>query len=340
MLQDELFMQRAFDLAAKGMGDVSPNPMVGCVIVHQGKVIGEGFHKKYGDWHAEPNAVNSVENKELIKESTVYVTLEPCSHQGKTPPCADLLVKVKPKKVVVANLDPNPLVAGKGMKKLKEAGIETVSGVLAEVGEGLNKRFFTVMRKKRPFVLLKWAQTKDGFVARKNYDSKWISNPDSRKLVHKMRAENDAIMVGYNTALHDNPKLNVREVEGNDPVRLVIDKQLKLPVTHFLFDNNQPTIVYNAEINKIDDKVEYVKLDGNEYISQILENLYQRNVSSVLIEGGSGVLHSVIEQGLWDEAQVFIGDIEFGAGIKAPILEVTPIGEENISGDRLLSYKK
>ena len=229
-------MKRALELAAKGFGSVSPNPMVGCVIVHKNKIVAEGWHEKYGGPHAEVNAFKNLSEGIPASECDVYVTLEPCSHYGKTPPCADLIVREKPKRLFIGSLDPNPLVAGQGIERIKKAGIETVHGILDEENKELNKRFFTLFNVKRPYIILKWAQTNDGFIARKNYDSKWISCEESRKLVHQWRGEEDAIMVGKNTALHDNPKLNVRWGNGKDPVRVVLDKDNSLPKSHFLFD--------------------------------------------------------------------------------------------------------
>ncbi|HKZ37838.1 MAG TPA: bifunctional diaminohydroxyphosphoribosylaminopyrimidine deaminase/5-amino-6-(5-phosphoribosylamino)uracil reductase RibD, partial [Chryseolinea sp.] len=243
---DEFFMLRAMELALLGSGLVSPNPLVGCVITYEGKIIGEGWHKKYGEPHAEVNAVNSVPDKRTLRESTVYVTLEPCAHFGKTPPCADLLIEHQIKKVVVANLDSNPLVAGEGIRKLRSSGIEVITGVLDKKGRALNKRFFTIMEKQRPYIILKWAETADGFVARKNFDSKWISDEYSRQLVHKWRAEEDAVLVGMRTAQLDNPELNVRNWSGRNPIRIVIDRFLKLNEKIHLFDGSQKTICYNV----------------------------------------------------------------------------------------------
>ncbi len=338
MSQDEIYMSQALLLAKRGKGKVSPNPMVGCVIVYNGKVIGEGCHKEYGGLHAEPNAVNSVADKKLISESTVYVTLEPCAHYGKTPPCAMLLADLKPKRIVIANQDPNPLVAGKGVQILEDVGIEVVLGVLEEEVAFMNRRFLTYMQKKRPYVILKWAETQDGFVARKNFDSKWISNASSRKLVHQLRADEDAIMVGYNTALHDNPKLNVRDVEGKDPLRIVIDKRLNLPLDYHFFDKTQKTIVYNKVKNTIDDNIIYVKLEGDDFIEAVLIDLYKRNKTSLIVEGGSTLLKSFIEKGLWDEVRVFIGNQKFEEGIVAPHLNVDFKSEEDIDGDKLKTY--
>ncbi len=239
MTSDELFIQRTFELAQSGIGQVSPNPRVGAVVVHDEKIIGEGWHKKYGEAHAEVNAIHSVKDQSLLQESTIYVNLEPCSHFGKTPPCADLLIRHQVKKVVVCNNDPNPLVSGQGIAKLLNAGIEVVTGVLETEGRKLNKRFFTFVEKQRPYIILKWAQTVDGFVARENYESKWISNDFSRQLVHQWRSEEDAVLVGTKTAAHDNPKLDVRDWSGRNPVRVVIDRFLRLSATLHLFNKKQ-----------------------------------------------------------------------------------------------------
>ena len=249
--RSQLFMQRALQLARLSAVTVSPNPMVGCVIVHNGKIIGEGYHQKYGDAHAEVNAVNAVSDKSLLSESTVYVTLEPCSHFGKTPPCADLLIKHKFKKVIVCNYDPNPLVAGQGIEKLRQAGIEVEVGLLEEEGRELNKRFFTYIEKKRPYIILKWAESADGFIAKGIYETVQISNLLSRRFVHKMRSEEDAIMVGTNTAKYDNPTLNTRFWTGKNAVRVLIDRELSLSKNLHIFDNSQKTICYNSLKDKI-----------------------------------------------------------------------------------------
>lgn len=338
--KDLQYMQRALDLAMKGMGQVAPNPMVGCVIVCDDKIIGEGYHEKYGGLHAEPNALNSVEDPSQISSSTVYVTLEPCAHHGKTPPCADLLASLKPKRVIICNDDPNPLVAGKGIEKLKDAGIEVVTGVLGEKGRSLNKRFFTFQEKKRPYVVLKWAQTKDGFVARENYDSKWISGEKSREMVHKWRGEEAAIMVGTNTAKYDNPQLNVRLVEGNNPVRIVLDKELVLPPNLNLFDQSQNTIIYNGVKAGVDNKNQFIKLDlGDDILEQVFQDLHEKKISSIFIEGGSVLLNSVIEAGLWDEARIFKStNIEFGEGIAAPKSPGVRLFSQQVENDRLEYY--
>lgn len=337
---DEQYMQKALELAKKGQGFVSPNPMVGCIIVHNDIIIGEGYHQKYGEAHAEVNAVNSVENKSLIKESIVYVTLEPCSHHGKTPPCADLLVKHLPKKVVVCNLDPNPLVAGRGMKKLENAGIETVTGVLEEKGKEINRRFFTFMTQNRPYIILKWAETQDGFIARKNYDSKWISCEASRKLVHQWRANEDSIMVGTNTAHYDNPSLNVRfGVKGKNPVRIVLDKNLRLDTSLNLFDQKQSTICLNFHKEEQKEHLHYLQIDETtDILTESLKKLYQQNIQSIIIEGGTELLKSFIQDNLWDEARVFIGNQQFTEGISAPQLSQKSEIIETVEEDLLKIY--
>lgn len=333
--QDEHFMLRALELAKKGLGNVSPNPMVGCVIVYEGKVIGEGWHQKYGEGHAEVNAVNSVENKALLKESTIYVTLEPCAHHGKTPPCADLLIRHLVKKVVICNSDPFEEVDGKGIDRLRKAGIEVELGVLENKGLELNKRFFTFHQKKRPYVVLKWAQTADGFVARENFDSKWISGEQSRKLVHKWRAEEDAIMVGTSTARYDNPSLTVRDWKGENPLRVFIDKNLKLEQSLNLFDKSTPTICYNLHKSEKLENLEFVQLSKERLLEEILNDLYVRNIQSLFIEGGAKLLQSFIDQGLWDEARVFTAEMKFDKGIEAPMLNTAPMLSENIEKDSL-----
>ncbi|MEO1653709.1 MAG: bifunctional diaminohydroxyphosphoribosylaminopyrimidine deaminase/5-amino-6-(5-phosphoribosylamino)uracil reductase RibD, partial [Bacteroidota bacterium] len=243
-------MRRTLELASMGQGKVSPNPLVGAVIVWNQKIIGEGWHNKYGEAHAEVNAIQSVTDPTLLSESSIYVNLEPCSHHGKTPPCADLLIKHQFKKVCIAHMDPNPLVAGNGVAKLQEAGIEVELGILEEEAQYLNRRFLRFMKDQRPYVIFKWAETADGFMARENFDSKWISNLLSRKLVHKWRAEEDGIMVGKNTARWDNPKLTVRDWSGKNPIRIVIDRQLELSPSLHLFDQQTPTICYNLLKNE------------------------------------------------------------------------------------------
>lgn len=330
------FMQRSFQLAKLGAGAVSPNPMVGCVIVHKGKIIGEGYHQKYGETHAEVNAINAVSDKSLLSESDIYVSLEPCSHFGKTPPCADLLIKHKFKKVIVCNYDPNPLVAGKGIEKLREAEIEVEVGLLEEEGRELNKRFFTYIEKKRPYIILKWAESADGFIAKKNHEAVQISNLLSRRLVHKMRAKEDAIMVGTNTAKYDNPKLDTRFWTGKNTVRVLIDKNLSLSKNLNIFDNSQTTICYNLLEDKIASNNILVKTPTNVVIENyILQDLYQRKIQSIIIEGGANLLQSFIELGLWDEAIILKSGSILKEGIVAPKIRGNKVLRENL-GDNLL----
>lgn len=332
---DEVFMRRALELAALGIGSVSPNPLVGSVIVHEGKIIGEGWHKKYGEAHAEVNAVDNVVDKDLLKESTVYVNLEPCSHFGKTPPCADMLIAHRVKKVVVANLDSNPLVAGNGIKKLRAEGIEVITGILDKQGNELNKRFFTFMEKQRPYIILKWAETADGFIARENYDSKWISGESSRQLVHKWRSEEDGILVGAKTVAHDNPQLNVRDWTGRNPVRIVIDRFLKLDNKLNVFDKKQKTILYNLIRNEEHPNLNIVRIDEDGFVFNLVKDLYKKKIQSVIIEGGATTLNFFLALGLWDEARVFKSSRFYNKGIPAPSLEGRLVESYPIESDTL-----
>lgn len=333
---DELFMRRALELAQLGKGQVSPNPLVGCVIVHDNRIIGEGWHQQYGGPHAEVNAVNTVKDKSLLKKSTVYVTLEPCSHFGKTPPCADLLIREGVKKVVVSNMDTNPLVGGEGIKKLRAAGIEVITGILEKEGRETNKRFFTWIEKKRPFIILKWAQTADGFIARENYDSKWISGYGSRQLVHRWRTEEDAFLVGMRTAQQDNPQLNVRDWTGRNPVRIVIDRFLKLNSKLHLFDGKQRTIRYNVMKHEEHHNLSLIRLNEQNFLQELITDLTKQKIQSVVVEGGLQTLNTFIEQKLWDEARVFTSREVFHKGISAPRLSgqldySTTIGTDQLS---------
>ena len=316
--QDEIFMQRAMELAVLGAGSVSPNPMVGSVIVHDGRIIGEGWHQQYGGPHAEVIAVNSVSDKTLLKQSTVYVTLEPCSHFGKTPPCSEMLIDQAVKKVVVANVDTNPIVNGGGLHKLRAAGVDVVTGILDKRGRELNKRFFTFVEKKRPYIILKWAETADGFIARKNFDSKWISDDFSRQLVHKMRSYEDAVLVGMRTVQLDNPQLSVRDWSGRNPIRIVIDRFLKLSEKLNVFDGTQTTLIYNVLKHEESAKVSLIRIDEDNFLTHLIHDLYKRNIQSVIIEGGAQTLQAFISEGFWDEANVFISPEKFRDGIKAP----------------------
>ena len=341
MSNHEKYINMCIQLAKQGIGKVSPNPMVGCVIVHNGEIVGQGFHEEYGGPHAEVNAITNIDDKTLLKESTLYVNLEPCSHHGKTPPCADLIIKHQIPKVVIGCVDTYSEVCGKGIEKLKNAGIEVIVSVLESKSRELNKRFFTYHNKQRPYVILKWAKTQDGFmdVDRSNIENiekqsehdndqkayNWITTDDSKKLVHHWRTEVQAIMVGTNTALNDNPQLNVREVEGDNPLRIVLDLTLRLPKDLRVFDGSIPTIVFNHLKDQKGTNLDYVKLNkDSDLIEQILAILHQREIQSVLIEGGAQLLHTFLESNSWDEARVFTGTREFENGLIAPKLSISP----------------
>ena len=329
------YMRRAIELAKLGLGTTSPNPLVGCVIVKDGKIIGEGYHREYGKAHAEVNAVNSVANAQDLKGATVYVTLEPCSHFGKTPPCADMLVRHQVGKVVMAAVDPHPKVNGAGIRRLQDHGIKVEIGLLEADYRLVNRRFFTSLQKHRPFVILKWAQTADGFMARENYDSKWISNPLSRQLVHKWRAEEDAILVGKNTAIYDNPSLTVREWKGRNPKRILIDFNLKVPETHHLFDTEAPTLIFNKQEAKVRNHLEWILVSDTDDEVQLLRQLHARKITSLIVEGGAKTLEGFINKGLWDEARIFESSQTFGAGIAAPEIEGNLIDQKDVDGDVL-----
>jgi len=342
MPEHEIYMRRCLELAELGKSHISPNPMVGAVIVLNDKVIGEGYHQKYGEAHAEVNAVNQVISKfdnyaELLKQATIYVSLEPCAHYGKTPPCADLIIKHQIPKVVVGCRDPFDQVNGKGIEKLQAAGVEVVLGVLEAECKWLNRRFFTRIQKHRPYIILKWAQTTDGFFAPAGGSQFWITGEESRKLVHQWRGEEDAILVGTKTVLADNPQLNVRYGDGKSPKRVVIDRELKLNKTLNIFDQSVDTLIFNEVETKIDGRNKYIALeDFGRYVPQyILYQLYMQDIQSVIIEGGAHTLNTFIEAGLWDEARVFTGTVNLNSGIKAPQINGI-IEEEILSGtDRL-----
>lgn len=338
-------MHRCIQLAKNGLGTTYPNPLVGSVVVYQDQIIGEGWHYKAGLPHAEVNAIRSVQDKTRLKEATIYVNLEPCSHIGKTPPCSDLIIQSGIKNVVIGNLDSNPQVAGRGIKKLIDAGCTVTTGILEAECAALNKRFFTFHQKKRPFILLKWAQTRDGFIAptserRKEAKPVWITNTYSRQVVHKMRGQEMAILVGTNTAQQDNPSLTTRSWAGNNPTRIVIDRKLKLDKELSIFNTEAETIVITEEIENSTNHLQYETIDfSGEIASQICDVLYKNNIQSVIIEGGSKTLQTFIDENLWDEAFIFSGPVNFGDGISAPALKGRFIFEEFIRSDSLYLYK-
>lgn len=349
-MTDEQYMERCLQLAALGRGHVSPNPMVGAVIVHDGKVIGEGFHRKCGEAHAEVNAIRSVKNQELLKESTLYVSLEPCSHWGKTPPCSKLIIEKGIPRVVVGVLDPFFEVSGRGIRMMRNAGVEVKVGVLEQACLALNKSFFTVQQKQRPYVILKWAQSADGFMDRHRTpgsDEKPLSISDEVNsiMVHKLRSEVDAIMVGTTTVLKDNPKLSVRKWDGSHPTRIFLDRTLRIPVEANILDGSIPTVVITAGEVPADRHphpgVTYVTLpfDGA-LLKETLRELLRFDIQTVLVEGGAELLQSFIDSALWDEARVEIGSVQIGDGVKAPCIRGVLFESQHFGDSLVLSYGK
>ena len=334
-------MQRCIDLARLGEGNAAPNPMVGSVIVLNDCIIGEGYHQKYGEAHAEVNAVNSVVDKSALKDATIYVSLEPCAHFGKTPPCSDLLIQHQFKRVVIGCKDSFSEVSGKGIQKLKNAGIEVEVGFLEEKCRELNKRFFTFHEKKRPYIILKWAQTQDGFIDVKRDDStvgiNWISSPETKVLVHKWRSEEHSILVGKNTVLKDNPTLTVREVTGNNPIRIVLDSHLEIKKEANVLNEDAPTIVFNKLKDEVIGTVCYHKLADLE-TRTVVNALYNLSIQSIFIEGGAKTLQSFIDSNVWDEARVILGENLFKEGVKAPTISKLPATSFDFSSDKVFIY--
>jgi len=342
----ETYIKRCIELAQNGLGTTYPNPMVGSVIVYENKIIGEGWHKKAGEPHAEVNAIRSVKDKSLLKKATIYVSLEPCSHFGKTPPCCDLIIANEIPNVVVGTVDPNEKVAGNGIKKLVAAGVNVTVGVLQDECNELNKRFFTFHQKKRPYILLKWAESQDGFLAPEKevgVERKpiWITNTYSRQLVHKWRSEEQAIMVGTQTVIDDNPKLNVRDWSGNNPVRIVLDQNNRISQDSFIFDDSVKTIVFTkSESSLSTENTTFKCIDFEQNtIPQILDFLYQNQIQSIIIEGGSQTLQSFINENMWDEARIFIGRTTFEKGTKAPVIQKKYVSKTYIQNDELLNIR-
>lgn len=322
---EEIYIKRCIELAKNGLGTTYPNPMVGSVIVHDGKIIGEGWHRKAGEAHAEVNAINSVKDQSLLAKATIYVSLEPCSHFGKTPPCCDLIIKHKIPKVVVGTVDPNTKVAGTGIKRLIENGCQVTVGILEDECNELNKRFFTFHNKKRPYIILKWAESKDGFIApitKERQEPVWISNPYSRQLVHQWRSQEQAILVGTQTILVDNPKLDVRDWTGNNPIRIVIDRSGKINDSYFVKDGKTKTIIITEQENLTSgENLIYESIIFDKQLTKkITDILYKYGIQSIIIEGGRQTLQTFIADSLWDEARVFIGNVSLNEGIKAPFL--------------------
>lgn len=337
-------IQRCIELAKNGLGTTRPNPMVGCVIVCEDVIIGEGYTSPYGGNHAEVNAITSVKNKSLLQKSTLYVSLEPCNHHGKTPPCSGLIVKSKIPKVVIGAIDEHSLVAGKGIEHLQKNGCEVIVGVLEDECKEINKRFFTFHNKKRPYIVLKWAETQDGFIdmlREKDSERKpnWISNTYSRQLTHKWRSEEQAILVGTNTVIADNPKLSVRNWSGENPIRLILDNSLRIPHDFHVFDGSVKTIIFTSSKSLFSKGKENLQIEHVDYAQnvpqQICDILYKNNIQSLIIEGGSQTLRGFINTDLWDEARVFIGNKKFDKGLEAPKINGVLQSMEKIDGDIL-----
>ena len=327
----EFYIKRCIQLAKNGLPTAMPNPSVGAVIVFENKIIGEGYTSAYGGNHAEVNAISSVKNKELLAKSTIYVSLEPCSHFGKTPPCCDLIIKNKIPNVVIGTVDSNSKVSGQGIEKLIEAGANVIVGILEAECRESNKRFFTFHEKKRPYIILKWAESEDGFIAPSSKNEQkpvWITNIYSRQLVHKWRSEEAAILVGTQTVIDDNPKLDVRDWTGKNPTRIVLDKNNRIPKESYIFDIRQKTLV-------ISDK----EINYSENVAlQIATFLFNNNLQSVIIEGGRQTLQTFIEANLWDEARIFRGKEMFSSGTKAPVITRKIVAKSKIDHDELLIY--
>lgn len=337
-MNHEFYIRRCIELAQKALGKTYPNPMVGSVIVHNGKIIGEGYHQKAGEPHAEINAINSVENKDLLKESTIYVSLEPCAHYGKTPPCALKIVETGFKKVVIGAMDSHDKVNGKGKKIIQDAGIDVVSGVLEEECITLNKRFFTYHEKNRPYIILKWAESADRFMD-KDFQPTQISNSLTKQFVHQLRSNEHSILIGTMTALRDNPSLTTREVKGRNPIRILIDIDLKVPQDYHIFNDEAETLVFNSLKDDESGNVKFIKTSRENFIENLLKKLHERQIQSVIIEGGSLVLQQFIDANLWDESIVIKNENLFlENGTKAPKFDKAPFKTEDFRDNTIEFY--
>lgn len=340
----EKYIKRCIQLAKNGLGTTYPNPLVGSVIVYNDTIIGEGWHRKSGEAHAEVHAIRSVKDQSLLKKATIYVSLEPCSHFGKTPPCSDLIIQHQIPNVVIGTVDPNSKVSGKGIQKLLEAGKNVTIGVLEDECMELNKRFFTFHQKKRPYIILKWAESRDGFIAPKTKSEQkpvWITNPYSRQLVHKWRSEEQAILVGTLTVLDDNPTLTVRDWSGNNPIRIVLDQKKRIPKESHIFDNQVKTIVITSEAFAAEkENIRFERMNFQKNCAEgIAAILYNNEIQSVIIEGGRQTLQTFIDADLWDEARVFYGNINFIEGTKAPFLNKKHKKKYHWGEDELLIFE-
>lgn len=336
---DSIFISRCIELAQKGNGFVAPNPMVGAVLVYNNKIIGEGYHHEFGGPHAEVNAINqSIENgnEQLLDKSILYVNLEPCSHTGKTPPCTDLIIKHRIPKVVLGNKDPFLKVNGSGIKKMVDAGIIVETGILENECLELNIRFNNFHTKKRPFILLKYAQTSDHFIAPFQIINKKISNEFTDILVHKWRSEEAAIMVGTKTLESDNPHLTVRKWQGKNPIRIILDKNLFLPKNFNFYDQSTSTIIFNIIKNENVNNIEFIKIDFDEnVINKIISTLYERKILSLMVEGGRNLLNQFLEKNLWDEARIITSNKFFNDGLRAPTINGRLISTSTFTGDNI-----
>ncbi len=343
--QDMEFMDRCLELAHKGLGNTAPNPMVGCVLVAGGRIIGQGYHREYGKAHAEVNAIQSVKKSELLASSTLYVNLEPCSHHGKTPPCSELILDKGIPRVVVGNMDPNKTVSGKGISRLADHGVEVSVGIREKECLELNRRFFTYHVNNRPYIILKWAETKDGFIDRERTPGtsgniNWITGTMERQLVHKWRSEEQAILVGTRTVLTDDPELTARDWSGRQPLRLAIDRKGILPGSLKLLDGKTPTVIFSERALKPAENILRIKLAGDpDMLDGILDFLYNNEIQSLIVEGGRATLEGFIKRNLWDEARVFTGDQLFRRGIRAPSLETDTSEKHQIAGSMLSIFR-
>lgn len=333
------YIKRCLELAQRAKGYPAPNPMVGALLEHEGTILAEGWHQHYGGNHAEVNCFNNVatEHRHLLKDSTLYVNLEPCVHHGNTPPCAERIINEGVKKVVIANKDPFEKVSGKGIDMLEQAGIAVENGIMEAEGKWVNRRFFCCHEQKRPYIILKWAQTKDGYIAPADRSKFHITNELSARMLHKWRVEEAAIMVGTATALYDNPMLTSRLWKGKQPLRIVLDRTLKVPESHYLYNDAAPTWVVNEARDGMMGNITFVKTDfGNDLLTEVLDRMYDAKIISLIVEGGAILLNSFIKKGLWDEARIFTGDTMLQNGIAAPLLtDAVPALSIPVLGDQL-----
>jgi diaminohydroxyphosphoribosylaminopyrimidine deaminase/5-amino-6-(5-phosphoribosylamino)uracil reductase len=345
MSADEKYMYRCLELAGNGLGHVAPNPMVGAVLVHNERIIGEGFHRQFGEAHAEVNAITAAiakHGEDILRQSVLYVNLEPCSHIGKTPACTDLILEKKIPAVVIGCEDPFEKVRGEGIKKLISGGVNVMHPILEKESREINKRFMCFHEKQRPYIILKYAQSQDGFISPETLQehNRWITNEYSRTLVHKWRSEEQAIMIGTNTAKNDNPFLTVRDWKGKNPVRIMIDNELKVDVLHNIYDLSAPTLIYNGVKNEEEKKHEFIRIDFKQNVpDQILASLHEKNIQSLIVEGGTKLLQSFIDENRWDEARIFTGNKFLEEGIKAPVIRGKVIAKETILDDKLVILK-